>query len=92
MELLEASVAVTVKSRVVRQPVVESMCAAEIIGVPQLSAALEAAATVASVGKVEGLHPKPKPIVGTVSDGLVVSLTVTVKLALCVLSAASVAV
>ena len=70
----QASFAVTVKSRVVTQPVVESLWVALIVVELQVSVALEAAATLASVGRVVGLHPKANPVVGTVRLGPVVSV------------------
>jgi len=63
--LRQASFATTVKSRVVTQPVVESMCVALIITALQVSDALEAAATLVSSGRVPGLQPKASPVIGT---------------------------
>src|ERR1041384_1381144 len=71
--LRQASVAVTVKSRVVEQPAVVSACVTLIVAALQVSEALEAAATLASSGKLVGLQPRASPVLGTVKLGPVVS-------------------
>src|SRR2546423_437175 len=72
--LRQASVAVTVKSRVVTQPVVESAAwLTVIVAVLQVTRPPETATTLPSAGLVRGLQPKAKPVVGTVRLGPVVS-------------------
>src|SRR5258708_27476972 len=77
--LRQASVAVTVKSRDVTQPVAESLWVTSIVAALQVSLALEAVLTLASSGGVAGLQPRAKPVVGTVKLGPVRS-TVQVKI------------
>jgi hypothetical protein len=65
---------------------------AVIAGVPQLSVALDAAITLASVGNVIGLQPNAKFVVGTVNKGFSLSVTVTSCVQLAVFPETSVAV
>jgi hypothetical protein len=63
------------KVRVVTQPLVVSAEVTLMVGVPaQLSVALNRAVTLAQVGRVVGLQPKARPVVGTpLITGAVVS-------------------
>ena len=70
--LVQPSVAVTVKVCDLLQVPVIAPATAVIVGVPQLSVALDAATTLATVGNV-GLQPNANPVVGTVNAGLTAS-------------------
>ena len=68
--LVQPSVAVTVKICDFSHVPVISPATAVITGVPQLSVALLAAITLATLGKVVvGLQPNARPVVGTANTG-----------------------
>ncbi len=77
MALLQASVAVTVKVRVMMQPLVVSTCVTLVVTALHVSVAVTWDFRLASVGGLAGLQPRFPPL-GTVIAGGVLS-TVQVK-------------
>ena len=69
----DPSVAVTLKVCDLLQEPVMAPATAEMV-TEQLSVALDASTTLASVGSIAGLQPKAKPVVGTVKTGFSMSL------------------
>ena len=70
--LVHASAAVTVKVRVIVQPLVVSRCVTFVVTALHVSVTVTSKATLASVGGLVGLQPRLLPV-GTVNVGGVLS-------------------